>query len=902
MDRKQSVYWKLKEYSDAYLRDETEAQLFQNVGIEAEKIAFDLGIDRSGVSRILNEMVSAGAAIKSNGRPVRFITSEVHEKLTRAQVQIESEKNTAFDCLIGAEYSLKDAIDQAKAAVIYPPRGLHTFLIGPTGIGKSLFAEQMYQYAKEEKIIGEDGRFVVFNCAEYVENPQLLLAQLFGHVKGAFTGADKETTGLVEAANHGILFLDEIHRLPKEGQEMLFLVLDKGVYSKLGETAKKRKVDVLMIGATTEDIDTYIIKTFLRRVPMIITLPALKTRSTEERLMLIENFFAAEMQEMNVPIRLHKDVLTALMCYECKGNVGQLKSDIKKICAKAFLKRKIFNTKIVTIEAAMLPEEIRMEHYGEKRRQKAIVEFVQELEKYYLIVQEGSGKGGELERRFRQFSKKRSRKNDKTLLDTEVANYINQLENEGVMLEDNQIKGKLLEIINERVYEASEEALRYAEYYLGKKLSKRIRTGFMIHVNLMLDRIKSNLPFIPDAAVKNTGKHTREYKIAVVMVKMLESEFDISIPAYEIDHLVRFFLETENNKKKIGIIVLAHGSSTASSMLEVSQKLLGVNHGTAIDMPYEQTAMSTLEIVEQQVQAENQGNGVLLLTDMGSLTTFAETISEKTGIDVRSISMVTTLTVIEALRKAELAEMNVGELARELEQLPYFYQEKVERQKQEERIIITTCMTGKGTAVQIQRLIEKELDEGDSGRITIMPLSYAEQLPESVYDKNVLAVVGTVDLGIPGVPFISVDEFILDNGRIQLYSLMNHTSIQTEENKKIEGEGDELVVSILGWLLNFLDREPLAVFLERAYLDIVNLSGLRETKEQKIRFISHVGCMVERLMRKEVLPFCDNENMLTEHEGLTEQIQHALASLCEFYSIQLPPAELAYIVELFCDA
>jgi len=78
----------------------------------------------------------------------------------------------------------------------------------------------MYQYSKYIKKLSEDAPFVVFNCADYCNNPQLLLSHIFGHIKGSFTGAEKEKEGIVEKADGGILFLDEIHRLPPEGQEM----------------------------------------------------------------------------------------------------------------------------------------------------------------------------------------------------------------------------------------------------------------------------------------------------------------------------------------------------------------------------------------------------------------------------------------------------------------------------------------------------------------------------------------------------------------------------------------------------------------------------------------------------------------------------------------------------------
>ncbi len=126
-----------------------------------------------------------------------------------------------FDSIIGAKGSIQNQLRKAKAAVLYPPNGLHTLIVGETGTGKTLLAEAMHQLAYS-KSITKNEKLIHFNCADYYNNPQLLVSHLFGHVKGAFTGADHDKAGLVESANHGILFLDEIHRLPLEGQEMLF--------------------------------------------------------------------------------------------------------------------------------------------------------------------------------------------------------------------------------------------------------------------------------------------------------------------------------------------------------------------------------------------------------------------------------------------------------------------------------------------------------------------------------------------------------------------------------------------------------------------------------------------------------------------------------------------------------
>ena len=109
------------------------------------------------------------------------------------------------------------------------------------------------------------------------------MSHLFGYAKGAFTGADEEKMGIIDQADGGMLFLDEIHRLPPEGQEMIFYFMDHGTYSRLGETTKSHEANVRIVGATTEDPGSSLLETFVRRIPINIKLPAFEKRPANEK-------------------------------------------------------------------------------------------------------------------------------------------------------------------------------------------------------------------------------------------------------------------------------------------------------------------------------------------------------------------------------------------------------------------------------------------------------------------------------------------------------------------------------------------------------------------------------------------------------------------------------------------
>jgi transcriptional regulator with AAA-type ATPase domain len=89
-------------------------------------------------------------------------------------------------------------------------------------------------------------------------------------IDGHCTGAEVDKEGLVEKANQGILFLDEIHRLPPEGQEILYYLIDKGKFRRLGESDTFRNVSLMLIAATTENIESFLLLPFHRRIPMVI--------------------------------------------------------------------------------------------------------------------------------------------------------------------------------------------------------------------------------------------------------------------------------------------------------------------------------------------------------------------------------------------------------------------------------------------------------------------------------------------------------------------------------------------------------------------------------------------------------------------------------------------------------
>ena len=188
MKRIDRIFDFIKEESSKLTKD----TLKQKEGLDAQEIADALGILRNNVSKELNELVRQEQIVKFGGRPVHYVDRTALEKLydvalppgplvyesfaaCDAALTPEKKKVEPFDALIGAHRSLKRQVEQAKAAILYPPDGLHTLIVGQTGVGKTLFAHLMFAYGKTMGRFAEDAPFVTFNCADYYNNPQLLL-------------------------------------------------------------------------------------------------------------------------------------------------------------------------------------------------------------------------------------------------------------------------------------------------------------------------------------------------------------------------------------------------------------------------------------------------------------------------------------------------------------------------------------------------------------------------------------------------------------------------------------------------------------------------------------------------------------------------------------------------------
>lgn len=837
-----------------------------------------------------------------------------------------------FASMIGSHESLSNQVEQAKAAILYPPRGLNTLIIGPTGSGKTYFANAMYRFAETQRVLTAPQGLITFNCADYAHNPELLMSHLFGYVKGAFTGANDDKDGLIQEADGGMLFLDEVHRLPPEGQEMIFYFMDHGTYSRLGETAKNHHANVRLVCATTEDPQSTLLQTFVRRIPITIQLPAFNNRSAKERLELLKALLSLEANRINKQIRLTEDVVQALLGSVTFGNVGQLKSNIQLVCAQGFV-NSIENDTEINITMDDLPQNIRsglMTVASNRHELGAISELLDPI----LVVKPNDGptplrnKNDNYELPYNLYeiigdkaSLLRREGLDKAHINRFITTDINLHLKSFYKQTQMEIspENKLAEIVDQDVIDFTKTAQATIQELLGYNFKDNFIYAVSLHISSFIKRIQAGKPMrqMSSDMLAMVKEYPAEIKAAEVLKRGLEERYHLPIPESEVYYLAILLISLKSMQLngKVGVLVAAHGMSTASSMTQVVGQLLDDYDVRAFDMPLDMDPTVAYEHIKKQVQTLDAGNGVLLLVDMGSLTTFGERIQEETGIAIRTIDMVTTPVVLEAVRKASLIDSNLDSIYQELvgfkgysrisRNLPTDDQKATVKpaaatDTTDQRAIVAICSTGVGTAERIKTILDSLLAQNFIEGITVFPISVvdmADRLTQISQTYKIIAATGITQPDLD-VPFISLEELLQGGGEKFIDQLA--TGIDAPQTTAVENQAltPELCERYLGDYFTFLNPRKLTTLLWQ-YSELIDQHlQTKMTNAFRIDLIMHLAGALERTAIKdeisaptEELPSITTSKwypiVLAANQQLTNQLQLTFSKAEIYYIVQL---------------
>ncbi len=974
MQRKDRVLETLRFLCEQPAQQNVAFLLRRHTGFSAEEVAEHAVIDRTNASRDLNQLAQEGVIDRFPGRPVLFaIKIAIEEKVTslaespvpqKAQshsvvsstmLSIQAAHKpttiaasvstgtvaTSFDTLIGSNEGLKVAIQQAKAAILYPPRGLHTLLHGPSGVGKTTFARLMHAFALEQQTLAPDAPFISFNCADYAGNPQLLMAHLFGVVRGAYTGAEHDREGLVEQAHRGILFLDEVHRLPPEGQEMLFYLMDRERFRRMGDT-RERQASLLLLAATTEEPTTSLLPTFRRRIPMTITLPGLQERTMLERYELIRAFFTTECSSIGVHITVTSQVLRALLLYDCVGNIGQLRTDVQLICAHAYLDFRTKSLPELSVSTETLPEHVRRGLLRTADMHRALEPLLHILDATHSFTPTG-------------LSLERIPESAHDLYDT-ISNDLNALRNGG--LSENEINQLLhLDIqhyfqrfadtintppheqheivsplVNEHIMTVSHTIIQYAEEQLGREFPEKLSLVLTLHLMSALEHIGQGHHLVMPALQAMRHTYPIEYEVAQMALLRVRSQLGVSLPESETDVLTVLLANADallsSEEATIGVVVAAHGRGVAQGLAELANTLVGVNSVSFVELTLEQSPEEIVTRVTQQVELVDQGSGVLLLVDFASLLSLGELVAQRTGTQVRTLANVSTSLAIEAVRRGQRTKhITLDQLAASLTQgtleaptppssMHTFSEEGTAQSASSSRVILSVCLTGFGSATKLAELMEERLPDLHRQNVEIICMDInlsgkdEDEIQRLVGNRQIVAIVGTINPHLENYPFLSLTELLFGDGIVRLRTLLGGTLIDPALLQRsalppiatpIFTQRTDLIREItytLSQRLLFLNPTRAVPLIERM-IELIEVE-VGETFEIEVLagFILHIACVLERGIQHKGMLVSDKVRIQVEQQFPRELsiCRHALHILGSQVARPLPDEEAYNIV------
>ena len=842
-------------------------------GVTAQSIAEIFGIKRNVASHHLNLLEKEGKLQKGTNRPVHFsIPTDTEKKAEECNNMIDErpaaqKEVSVFSKFIGYNGSMEQVIEKCKAAVNYPVNGLTMIICGASGVGKSYLASLIHQYAVESGAVEKNAPFVVLNCADYANNSELLSSVLFGHVKGAFTGANEEKQGLLAEADGGYLFLDEVHNLSAENQEKLFLFIDSQKYRMLGDSKNWQTAKVRLLFATTEDIHSTLLATFRRRIPFEIRIPDFLERSYGERFLLVSSFFQNEAEILKKNICVDSEYFRRMLNLHEEGNIGAVKSKIKVLCAQAYSQQREEELRITTPGK----ESSDSFHFYWNRPEK------KKWMSSYQIFSNITG----------CFVPGMNYSKIEEVLELFLQTITRRLE-----------ENNFYEIPPFRHYE---EKCRNSINKILKSYGYRLNELEIDEFYKMVIAVLFDETFF-GAAFKISGYEKKKYRKYEVMISRI---LDAVLEDYNDN--VREFLQTiltvwlsdkVKVKSKINALILMHGEHSASSMASLANEMIGDYVYEAFDMPIQVHTEDLIVKVNDYVRDIETNEGLVLLVDMGSLERMYDKISRNVDGDLVIVNNVSTAFALELgfslFDKADIYRITQMDMSQFNMKMQYY---KGLSQKPN---IIVSCISGEGIAVEIKEILSRYVNTDE---IDILTMDYSElkkQLNRGSAEDfhNTIVVFTTTPLSSTVVPVMNVEDLV--NG----FTNPSFPEFMLNKENVREFTNDIIKLFTLKGVasrLRFLNPEVVMQEVDQVIRGYENYYHVQLPNFLRINLFLHTSIMIERVLVKEEsgkIDSIDTEGINEESRKFIEVSKDIFKSIMMKYKIEISDAEYLLLYQI----
>lgn len=636
--KKEQVLEFITEYSSDFIHDEFPK-------ITTRFLSEKLKMQRTNISSILNQLVNEGKLVKYNGRPVLYQLADENT----------SGNGDVFEQLVGYDSSLKEAIASAKAAVLYPEGNPTILITAKHGSGVSHFAKTVFRFAQASGKLKTRAPWILWDC-KTLFNDQDKFQEIFL--------GDHEKEGILKKASGGMLILENIDVVSERNLDWLLAFLRGEKIQGLDEWPWQKDYHCITIFSTMKDTNEMMLNLLRGQMDFRISLPSLEERSIEERFLILQKFFKEEAKAMDRMIEVDTSILHALLLYEVTDDIKGLKNDIHTGCANSYVRS--YNTEKKTIVLLMsdFPNYVRKGIMYYRSYKNEIDEMIKNGCKYIFYKNQMLRDNKTAKKDIYQSIDARKRDLERHALTEEEINMAvsNQLESEfeeyfEQLCERVDSIDTLNKMVSEKLISLTRKFLLKAAEQLSCEFSKEIFCGICLHVNSCLIKVSKKQRISNEEIARLLSKYPMHYELVKEFQVELGKEFNVKLNVDDLIFLLMFLLEAKKdvNESKVVTLIAMHGSHAASSIAAVVNVLSDDSNVQAFDMDLDKNVRIVYEELKEKIIKIDQGKGILLIYDMGSIHTMAESIAQETKIAIRCAEVPITLVGIAGSSKA--AEM-----------------------------------------------------------------------------------------------------------------------------------------------------------------------------------------------------------------------------------------------------
>lgn len=672
---------------EQYIKNETEKLVLShnlsNTGVSAEDISIFTGIERTNVSRILNQLWKEGSLIKIQGRPTLFLdisiikseypasyipstiskTATLDDYISKVSSLSQNKKTVPvkanpLDRIVGINGSLKDEVKKAISATSYPPNGLPIMLLGNPGSGKRKFITAIYYYAINNKLLSDNNPFKIVNCSDYLNNDDLFIKRFLGTYRAS--NDSRSSKGFLELTAHGILYLDGIDKLSLSCRNIIIECIQNNFFSRVNENTE-RPLETMIVASVSDLKNIELIESLQECFPIQIKIPNIDQRPPMEKIEMILSLFRDEAVSIKRSIFIHNSIVLLFCLTQYEQNESQLRNEVKSTCAKAFLDSRKDSTSI-TIEYSNLSHQVLSSRDSANENSNTFMRTLLMFQNDTIVcLPDGSCDALKYYQNAYSLYAYRNRQQFVNslycpLFDIKSYNsYICDLI-EAVRTCDEDYITEIQNKSNHDIFHIIYSLLSKDAYYQNLLNNTRFLHVLTLLVSKYANEINS------DIFISTYEKlYAREYHTALQIAnKLKEQNITISCPIKLTEFICNYLYIAKNKLANTtpSILVICHGNNTASEICSYANSITSNSIVSLESINYTNTMQfnDLLELAKLSILRINKGVGVIVLVDTVPLDGLEEYLQKETQTKVRVIAAVSLnllLSVIDSCNKLE---------------------------------------------------------------------------------------------------------------------------------------------------------------------------------------------------------------------------------------------------------